>query len=305
MQPDNCYDEAMEDVAKYRTRLQTDFPDLAIESVEIIGQGWNHVALEVNGSLIFRMPKAVFGISDPAKVQREVAVLGLLGLDSIVNTPDPKYVAPDKAYFGYPKLPGVLLMGLLPTFTPADSDRLKLEWVKIAQAIHASLNLEQARSLEIPLFDSAPFIQSAQEIYDFVTLDDATDKFVQAVLTQAKAIDIETQRLSFIHNDLHFKNMLADPATERVTGVIDWTDMCIAPIEREFSIWEWTHHDEVASVAALYEQETGIKIDVDQARLWRHLEEISDFVEQSKSGDREGAMHSMAHIMQWMQEGHW
>src|SRR6185369_12525762 len=111
------------------------------------------------------------------------------------------------------------------------------------------------------------------------------------------AVDLSKQRLSFIHDDLHFLNLLADPNTHKIIGVLDWSGL-VGPLNREFSVWEWGHNDDLEKVAKLYEQKTGISIDVRQARLWKHLEEISDLVEQSEAGDEAGVQESLGHSKQ-------
>jgi len=68
-------------------------------------------------------------------------------------------------------------------------------------------------------------------------------------------------------------------------------------------MWKCTHDDQLQEVAARYEEKTGIRVNRQQARMWRHLEEINDFVEQSASGDDEGAEESLDHICRWVAEG--
>lgn len=290
----------------YRALIQDDFPGLKIDSLKVIGQGWDNVAIEVNGAIIFRIPRGVYGNAKSSpSVPYEMAVLKQLGMNFPVAIPSPLYIAPNNAYYGYPKLAGELVIDVLPTFDAEDNFHLKQDWVRIAHAIHAGISVNQAKELGVPMFDPSYSLSNAKKIYEVTNLDAKTKALVDAVLERATTVDVQNEPLTFIHNDLHFLNMLADPNSKRVTGVIDWSDVRIAPLAREFSIWEWTHDGSLENVAAIYEARTGTKVDVAQARLWKHLEELSDFVEQTNGGDHEGAGRSMHHIKQWVAEGNW
>ena len=41
---------------KVTDKLQSDFPDLIVSSIELLGAGWNNIAYLVNGETIFRVP---------------------------------------------------------------------------------------------------------------------------------------------------------------------------------------------------------------------------------------------------------
>lgn len=294
--------EALIDTGQYAQRIQADYPDLTIKDVEVIGTGWDHVALEVNSSTIFRIPRGVYNVDKLSRsVVSETAVLRHLRGKLPVAIPDPVYIAPGNAYFGYPKLPGQKLIDLWSGFNEQDKANLWDDWVDIAIAIHQGIALDMARKLGVAVFSGT--VGNAPKIFGLDNVDDAVLDFAKRTIEAAEVVDMHSQPLIFIHNDLQFHNLLADPATKRVTGVIDWTDACIAPIEREFSMWEWTHDNQLQEVSARYEEKTGIKIDQQQAKMWRHLEEINDFVEQTESGESAGAAESLGHIKQWVSEG--
>lgn len=294
----------MSDTAQinYQVRLQSDFPDLDIANVKVLGEGWDHTALEVNNSLVFRIPRGVYNVEKQSKsVVYEIEVLRHLQNQLPVAIPNPIYVAPGNAYFGYPKLPGRKLVDLWPEFSERDKANLWEDWVNIAVAIHQGVPLNMARRLGVAVFSGS--VGNAPGILELEDLDDEVRNFAKRTIEAAQAVDMQSQPAIFIHNDLQFHNLLADPVTKRITGVIDWTDVCIAPVEREFSIWEWTHDSQLQEVSAHYEAKTGIKFDQKQARMWRHLEEINDYVEQLESGEAKGAQESLRHVKQWIEEG--
>lgn len=283
----------------YAQQLKRDFPSLNIQKIEVIGKGWHHDAVEVNDSIVFRIPRGVHEQSD--SVGYETAVLkhfqGLLP----VQIPNPTFIALNEAYFGYPKVPGELLINLYSDFNEQDKARLREDWVNIAVVIHQRLSVNEARRLKVPEFEVS--IADAQEIFSLSGIDEDVLDFARQIIEFVSAIDLNNQNMSFIHNDIQFHNLLIDPHTKRLTGLIDWTDVCVAPIAREFSAWEWLNDEQLRQVIGLYEEKTGNTIDIQQAKIWKYLEELSDFVEHVRTGEQSEAEQSLNHIKQWMAAG--
>ncbi len=285
----------------YSKQISSDFPNLVVEKVEKLGTGWDHVALEVNDSLIFRFPRDISDVDEISQtVVYETKVLRHLQDKLPVAIPDPQHIAPDHAYFGYPKLQGEKLIDILPSFSEADKAALWDDWVDIATAIHQNVSVDMARKLGVPNLDI--HIETAKEVFSLENIDSQVVSFAQNTIEAAEAIDMNKLPLLFIHNDLQFHNLLVDPETKRVIAVIDWTDVCIGTTERELAMWEWCHDDQLDEVAKRYTAKTGRAVDRDQAKVFRKIEEVGDYVEQIKSGDLEGVEESLAHIRKWIAE---
>lgn len=281
---------------KYLKRLAADFPDLKIKSLSVIGSGWDHDAIEVNKQLIFRLPRGVHDISKFAtSVGYETEILRRLQGKLPISIPFPTHVAPSNAYFGYPKLSGLLLKDAVDTLSEQYWPALKEDWVSIASSIHTVISVEEARSLNIPDFEG-PDTSGVEPIYNLLGVDEDVLAFATKIIDEVKSIDMSKQHYVFIHNDLQFQNLLLDPTTMRICGVIDWTDMCVAPIAREFATGEWMQDDLLEHIAKLYENKTGVMIDVQQVRLWRSLEELSDYVEQVRGNEVKEAAETLERI---------
>lgn len=283
---------------QYQQRLAADFPELEIKSLSVVGSGWDHDAVEVNEQLIFRLPRGVHDVSKFAtSVSYETEILRCLQGRLPVSIPNPTHIASDNAYFGYPKLSGVLLKDAVDTLSEQDLTALKEDWVSIASRIHKAIRVGEARGLGIPDFEG-PDTSGVEPIFDLPGVDEDVLAFAAKIIKKVKSLDMSNQHYVFIHNDLQFQNLLLDPTSKRICGVIDWTDMCVAPIAREFATGEWMQDDLLEQIAKLYESKTGVMIDVQQARLWRSLEELSDYVEVTKSNETEEAAKTLARIKQ-------
>lgn len=284
-----------------RETLENDFSQLGIIDVTVIGKGWDHTAFEVNKSIVFRLPiEALHSVELAHTVQYETEILRLLRNKLIVDIPNPLYIAPSGAYYGYPKLPGVLISDLMPSMPENDLVWLKEDWVSVALAIHQSVPIDFAKELGILIYNPQDRIETAQRIVSLDNVNDSIKRFADKTIKTVMRIDMEQQDLVFIHNDLHFLNIIADPNTNKMTGVIDWSDCCIGPVAKEFSVWEWQHDESLSQIAAIYEAKSGTKVDVEQAKVWMHLEEIADFVEQTNDMDYSGASASLDHIKRWI-----
>lgn len=287
---------------EYQLKLKVDFPELLVENLKIIGKGWHHDAIEVNNTIIFRIPRGDHQ-SDitSTSVHYETAALKLLQGKLPVEIPNPLYIANDFSYFGYPKLPGILLAEVWDALSDNDKNRSIEDWVNIIISIYDSISLEEAHTLKIPLFiaPGSDVSETAKKIYAIDGLESYIYEFSKNVLAELSQIDIENEQQAVIHNDLHFFNLLVDSAKHKLIGVIDWTDICIGPIAREFSVWEWQHDNSLEKSIAVYTSKTGRTMDIQQARLWKHLETISDLVEATEVGDTKKVNESIEHIRQW------
>ena len=59
----------------YTTMIMTQFPDISIQSVESLGEGFRNYAILVNGDWVFRFPKSQQGADE---LNKEIQQLTLL-----------------------------------------------------------------------------------------------------------------------------------------------------------------------------------------------------------------------------------
>ena len=183
-----------DDIEKYTSQLRADFPGLEIKKVKVIGEGWDHAALEVNDSIIFRIPHD----NEPsASVRYEIAVLKHLQGKLPIAIPNPTFTAPNEAYFGYRKLPGELLMAIEDNFTTKEKRRVREDWVDIAAAIHAGVSVEFAKSLKVPVYDPSAIITNAKKTLTMTSLGKEIQTFASETIHAAEAISISKQGMRF------------------------------------------------------------------------------------------------------------
>lgn len=281
-----------------KEKIRKDFPEFSIKAIKVLDTGWHHDAVEVNGSIIFLIPHHAYGQDiTPDKVHREVELLRFLKDKLPVNIPDPQYVAADESYFGYPKLDGVLLDDVIGIFTHENWEQLKVDWVAIASTLHENVSVETVRSLGVPDFKPSDS-QTIKRILDIPDIDKDVMDFALEMIRQLEAYDPDPESYVFIHYDMQPRNIIINPETMRIVGLIDWTESCIGPLSREFSVHEWMQGNLLSEVASLYEEKTGLPVDTKQARMLYGIDELSGYVEYIEAEDFHEATKYLRRIKQ-------
>ncbi|HEV2237051.1 MAG TPA: phosphotransferase [Ktedonobacterales bacterium] len=211
--------------------LRAALPTVRVERYALLGEGWDSVALLVNDQDVFRCAKR----PDVAVRQaREAELLPLLA--DRLPLPVPRYTHawadpawPGTRIVGYPLIRGEQLMRARAEQHAAQAAELgafvrALHAVPVAEARrHGALDSDAAsrraayrrffatvRENMLPLFTE----QEQAAIVAFWSRyleDDACFAFTPAL----------------VHRDLNTEHVLFDPATGRLTGVIDWGDAAI------------------------------------------------------------------------------
>jgi aminoglycoside phosphotransferase (APT) family kinase protein len=122
------------------------------------------------------------------------------------------------------------------------------------------------------------------------------------VIRQLEAYDSTPDAYVFIHDDMQARNLLADPETKRVTGLIDWTEACVGPLSREFAVHEWMHGTALSEIARVYEEKTGVPVDQEQARMWYSIAEIAAYASYFKAGEFDEAVKYLQSVRRLIDE---
>ncbi|MFC4062839.1 phosphotransferase family protein [Planomonospora corallina] len=204
--------------------LARHLPGFEVRSVTRLGEGWDNVAYEVNGELVVRRSKA----ADPAErgelVRREAELLAAVAWLSPLPVPRVVFADAEAGVLAYAKLPGLPLS----EHPVADPVRLAPVLGEFTARLHGAPAETMGRL--VPQDVSAP-----EELLDEAVED---HRRIAGLVPEAERRRVEDflartpppgpDRLVFCHNDLGDEHVLVDPATDAVTGVIDWTDAALA-----------------------------------------------------------------------------
>ncbi|GLQ57630.1 phosphotransferase family protein [Devosia nitrariae] len=267
---------APEDVATLLARVRQVAPELADAPYEVLGEGWDSVALDVAGEWIFKFPRSARA---EASLLREVDFLKAIVPRVRMRLPELVLHEREGAPFSqHRKIPGTHLLAA--DYQRLDEDQRNRLARQLAD-LHADLHairvsvMEGAGAGPVEAFPSPDWIE------------ERIGQLPSRLMTYARDI-IESWReeltceedLVFGQFDGHGWNMAFDHDVGVLNGVYDFADAGIGERHRDFSSTNWIDPDLTERVIAHYGAQTGIAVDRRRVdlytavlRLWEHLGE--------------------------------
>ena len=246
----------------YRQIIEACFPQLQIDSVTLLSEGWDSVAVEVNRALIFRFPKRP---DVELQYPKERLLLPALAQALSIAVPRFEFVwdggAPyDHLFVGYPMIEGRQLTGEL--LSSLQVGRVAEQLALFLSELHR-FPPEQAARLMVCDGDLMPWRQRFLDLYRriqaqvFPLLDDRTRSAVAARWAAFLNDEAHFQfRPALVHADLNGEHILVDSERSAIIGVIDWGDASIGDPAIDFTgLLADYGRDFVEQVLAHYEGE--------------------------------------------------
>ncbi len=212
-----------------RSLIESQFPEFAPARVQLLGEGWDNTAYQVNGSFVFRFPRRQLGREC---LESELRVLpSLVGrlpmpisAPTLIGQPTDAY---DWPWAGYRRIPGRTAC-----VADLDDDQRSASAASLGRflaALHA-IDPDEARRCGAPSdrlgrLDPQRRVPQAIEQLELLrarNLIDSPEPWLAIVQRTAHARPAEAT--SLVHGDLYARHLLVDDAA-RVCGVIDWGDV--------------------------------------------------------------------------------
>jgi aminoglycoside phosphotransferase (APT) family kinase protein len=225
-------------VAEWRAEVAVDeglvrllvgqFPDLPLESVRLLGEGWDNAVWVVDDEWAFRFPRRAVAL---AGVQREIAVLPALAPLLPLRVPEPELIGRPADGYPWAFFGARLLRGREAADAGLDdAGRAAVagELARFLRMLHdlelgADLPEDPNRRADMPLR-----VAKVREQLDAIERLGVWRRpgDVEGLLAEAERLPAP-RRSTVTHGDLHFRHVLVDEDS-RVAGVIDWGDVCRA-----------------------------------------------------------------------------
>lgn len=219
----------MSEVEPYLHSIQRAYPDLPIVSARVNEEGQNNVVLVVNEEYIFRFPRYAEALK---QLETEVAILTGIQDAITLRIPRPLFTRLDapaggQAFMGYLLIPGVQLWRETMAAIQDESvlDRLADQLAGFLKELH-SVPVREAIACELSLDDTA---EVCADIYARMQArclphmrPDArawAAQHFENFLSDPRHFDY-TPVLK--HSDFGMGNILFDPTTQTITGIIDF-----------------------------------------------------------------------------------
>ena len=206
-----------------RGLIADQFPELAAESLELLGVGWDNTAWLVDDRWVFRFPRRSVAIPG---FERELEALPQLARRLPLPIPDPVFVGRPTGEFPWPwfgaaQVPGREPLGLDDAARAALAGPLG----RFLRALHDAPLIDGLPHDPMGRADMAVRVPKTLEQLEPVEaagLWRATDA-VQRLFEAAHALPPSETKV-VLHGDLHFRHLLVDDRGA-ASGVIDWGDM--------------------------------------------------------------------------------
>lgn len=213
--------------------INNDFPEIDVHSISFLGAGVDNVAVEINDHIVFRFPKTDYASKN---LQKEISLLPHLAEYVNVAIPQFTYVgkpsnAFKKWYVGYEAIAGQPLTKECYRKLEGETQKeLAKQLGEFVRRLH-SFPLSSAEKCGVGLIDLREIcrrdIKNIQERV-FGSLPEDTRANIELLFDDY--LDNEENfryKQALLHGDLCEQHIYYDTAGKRLTGVIDFSDVCI------------------------------------------------------------------------------
>lgn len=220
----------------YINEIRKNFPNLEFKGMEVIDKGWNNTIVKLDDKVIFRFPKTdnLFSLKD------EVKFLDYLNEFSSLRIPKYKYISKNNDFAGYEMISGEPLeTDKYHKLSPNQQKQIQIGLAEFLKVIH-SIPLKKARQLKVK--DAWTFMDAlkkaekrAEAIAKKLNSDEKKKLSVYLnKLSQSKHL----YKKSVIHQDFYEAHILYDFVKNKLTGIIDFSDVQIGDKAIDFrELW--------------------------------------------------------------------
>jgi aminoglycoside phosphotransferase (APT) family kinase protein len=252
-------DDARLDAEQVTSIIRLQFPAVTMATVAHLGEGCDSMAFEVDGQWVFRFPKR-------AEVDQQLAIesriLPVLAKQSPLPIPEICFHGqPSEAFpyhfVGYPKLSGVPAIQVDPQAMPYD------KWAPTMGRFLSWLHgfpVSKAARRGVPRQDVVALLEEVRidalddfELLSQVTEDAPLEEWHAYFKKGYHSSSPELRTPVLVHRDLAAEHVLCDPASQELTGIIDWSEIAISDVSADLAaFFHWGGEPCVDAVSSAY-----------------------------------------------------
>lgn len=223
------------------------FPREKIRSVQE-REGADHSVLEINHTWMCKSSKTPEGV---ALLHREVQLLRMLQGKMTTAVPLPLHY--EENFLVYKKIPGSPLIAYS-FYRLGNKQRSKLVFdiAQFLSQLHTVLTAEEIASLNLTKSNWPWSFEKLQaHSHHLDNNKDLADVFdsIMKIYEEEAAVPFQS---TLIHNDMSIKNIIVDPLTGQLRGIIDFTDMAFDDPHLDVRMRRENPIDYVKAVAFVY-----------------------------------------------------
>ena len=269
-------------LTEYAAVIQVAFPTLfEVAPVSLLGEGWDSVAIETAGGVVFRFPKR-----EPVatSLSMEARLLPFLRGHLTPDIPVPTYEAApatgfDWGFIGYDKLPGQVLAA--EAIDEHNIERLAAAFGRFLAELH-QFPVERARALGAPGLRQwkPPYAALSEAVLPVLRRELRLNEFNRVrrwwreYLADERAWDFPA---ALVHGDLAAEHLLVDDEHRDLLGVIDWGDAAVGDPAIDFVGLMRSYGSEFTWRVVEAYGASGARVDGDLLRRVRQLAAVVPF----------------------------
>ena len=225
------------------------FPDIEKEDIKFFYHGTYNV-FEVKNQYIFRIPDKVFrNLKGVKLIQNEVKMLHHIQKYVSVSIPDPLYISidPECPFMGYKKLEGTPLSQCFNEASKNVKVRVAREIGEFLSELHSDKLFQEALGNQIvkSSFSCKIYREKWERYFEkiqstiFKSMDSTQKKWIINLFTSFLN---EQENFNFkytiIHGDFDITNIIVDPITFKLTGIVDFEESRIYDPAADFIFYD-------------------------------------------------------------------
>ena len=239
--------------------LQEIFPGIALQEIYFLYHGTYNVYL-IRDHFIFRFPDRHIPQHEAVLLlKREQALLQFLAPRLTIRIPDPIYFSldPSHPFMGYEIIPGISLSRCFTQASPTQQNEMAQQIGRFLSELHSPQTLEEFQKWQksnqnpSPIVAFSPqsykmkwrkfFTRIQTEFYPLIRLEEQkwTSHIFHSFLENGPNFHFSP---TLVHGDFDTPNILVDPDTFTVTGVIDFEEARIYDSAADFLFYDAGDH---------------------------------------------------------------
>ena len=220
-------------------RIKKEFPEVTWTSARLRDEGWDHFAVILDDSLVFRLPKNKV---EDGYFSNEIALLELVASRTSVRMPKVTHVSRDKTIIGCEYLPGDQLD--LQTVANLDHDSFEAVAEQLAQFLsdlHVISPEEcQDRSSSRRRYeDETKWLSDGYPEHLKDRLPAVECEIIENYIEELESCISSCLQKVLLHGDLAFEHILLDRKEKRIS-IIDFSDWTFGDPALDFcGLYDW------------------------------------------------------------------
>jgi aminoglycoside phosphotransferase (APT) family kinase protein len=204
-------------------RIKEEFPEIEWKTHRYLTQGWDHVVIILDETLVFRAPK---DSSYRRELKNEIQLLQYLKKKVTVDIPNYIYVSRDKSFAGYNLVKGQeLTASRFQQLSASEKERAASQLAEFITALHATP--------ESILKECHVKTEDQEEMYEELVRDTRallysrlSEKYIQSIEEYFEELDTALSHdhpKALVHSDLIREHILWDAQRKQI-NIIDFSD---------------------------------------------------------------------------------